>query len=827
MHRPALVDGHIWHFKIYPLHMLFNILEQRVTKARRITAKLKTEWGKKLVKNGFLMCPMVGCFQKYRTIANFITHYKHCSCGTEKVLKHCPYCASVFFSSSKAVLHHMKVEHPERSEEYKASYPEPQDMHKNFDVSDEDNSKLEATQGDKFVKIRKKLKFLAKEIRLSPKVRILKHKIKTRKESVIENSRIKECGHFDKIISRICSVNDKTNMLYTDGNKISKNRRKRRHFLTGHVAAEKYFEDQQGAEMNKEHSVNQTRVKEKVNTKSRLVLNMDRYKRYSQHLTVTRDWASNRRTYSRSKNSDNVLDSSNSVNMQNESSELDIHQLNSSLESSSISLSQNEPFSLSQSICDTNLSTEISSFEDPLESNINFTNKKSGENTMQKDSITDPVVNNKINDVSSETIAPERRPCYLNQSNIVSKSTSLLESDVIRKQSMRIAPIITYEFFSYSERKKYLKEKKVYNSVKPAKHNKEDGIKHPHIGPLVYLVKRKRGRPRKINVKDNSGICEKEIVRQKMLQSKTGHKTCDKSPSGKFRKNKVKIKNTISSPKVVKNSKKSVPFAKGQSRIISKIDSSFQQRKRMKLSVQARCSLKKAIMCGVKRSVDGGTFHTIRKKSCVHGKRSLESVKCVQENKNINFSIKTSEASDHNNSTDASINISHTDGDINNCFQNDVEVQGGEILCMSSKKMEGSKLQKEDIFSSQSVCQEHVHSDIHGYINDDSHSSPLSHTLRTPENISKPNSHTHTNTNLDCIPSVSDLDKPLDSTTPVLMKRSRGRPRKNNIHKPAEINVQLPELADSSPSVSTSGAVRKSERVRKRNLVGVENSFLS
>ncbi|GFS63715.1 general transcription factor 3C polypeptide 2 [Trichonephila clavipes] len=135
--------------------------------------------------------------------------------------------------------------------------------------------------------------------------------------------------------------------------------------------------------------------------------------------------------------------------------------------------------------------------------------------------------------------------------------------------------------------------------------------------------------------------------------------------------------------------------------------------------------------------------------------------------------------------------------------------------------LEGSKLQKEDIFSSQSVCQEHVHSDIHGYINDDSHSSPLSHTLRTPENISKPNS----NTNLDCIPSVSDLDKPLDSTTPVLMKRSRGRPRKNNIHKPAEINVQLPELADSSPSVSTSGAVRKSERVRKRNLVGVENSF--
>ncbi|GFY43279.1 general transcription factor 3C polypeptide 2, partial [Trichonephila inaurata madagascariensis] len=772
----------------------------RVTKARRITAKLKTEWAKKLVESGFLMCPMFGCFQKYRTIANFITHYKHCCCGTEKVLKHCPYCASVIFSSSKAVLHHMKVEHPERLEEYKASYPEPQDMHENFDVSDEDNSRLvEATQRDKFVRSPKKHKFLAKESRLSPKTRILKHKIKTRNESVIKNSKIKECGHFDKIISRISSVNDKTNTLYADGNKISK-------------AAEKYFEEERDAEMSKEeHSVNHTQEKEEVNTKSRLVLNMNQYKRYSQYLTVTRDWASHRRTYSRPKNSDSVLDSSNLVNMQNESSELDIHQLNSSLESSSISLSQNEPFSLSQSICDRNLSTEISSFEDSLESNINFTNKKSVENTMQKDSITDTVVNNKINDVSSETIAPERRPCYLNQSNIVSKSTPLLKSDVICKQSMRIAPIITYgkvpdsllkksdekrppviDFDSFVKNslvtqkgKNISKKKKVSNSVKPAKHNKEDGIKQPHNESL-YQVKRKRGRPRKVNMKDNSGICEKEIVRQKMLQSKTGLKTCNK---------------------LIK-------------RINSKIDSSFQQKKRMKLSVQARYSLKKAIMCGVKRSVDGGTFHTIRKKSLVHGKSSLKSVKCVQENKNINFSIKTSEASDHNNSTDASMHLSHTDGDINNCFQNDVEVQGGEILCMSSKIMEGSKLQKENIIlSSQSVCLERGHSDIHGCITDDSHSSPLSHTLRTPENISKPNS----NTNLDCIPSVPDLDKPLDSTTPVLMKQSRGRLMKNNIHKPVEINVQLPELADSSPSVSTSGAVQKhDDKVREDTKVDGE-----
>ncbi|GFQ89480.1 general transcription factor 3C polypeptide 2 [Trichonephila clavata] len=838
----------------------------RVTKARRITAKLKTEWAKKLVENGFLMCPMLGCFQKYRTIANFITHYKHCCCGTEKVLKHCPYCASVIFSSSKAVLHHMKVEHPERLEEYKASYPEPQDMHENFDISDEDNSRLEVTQSDKFIKSPKKRKFLAKENRLSPKTRILKHKIKTMSESVIENSKIKECGHFDKIISRISSVNDKTNTLHTDENKISKDRRKRRLFLTGHVvAAEKYFEDERDAEMNKEeHSVNYTQEKEKINTKSRLVLNMDRYKRYSQYLTVTRDWASHRRTYSRPKNSDSVLDSSNLVNMQNESSESDIHQLNSSLESSSISLNHNEPFSLSQSICDRNLSTEISSFEDSLESNIIFTNKKSVENTMQKDSMTDTVVNNKIHDLSSETIVPERRPCYLNQSNIVSKSTSLLKSDIIRKHSMRITPIITYgkipdsllkksdekrppviDFDSFVKNssvtqkgKNISKRKKVYNSVKPAKHNKEDGIKHPHNEPVVYEVKRKRGRPRKVDVKDNPDICEKEIVRQKMLQSKTDHKTYDKSPSSKFRKNGVKIKTTISRRRVVKNTKKSAPSAKGQSRINSKIDSSFQQRKWMKLSAQARFSLKKAIMCGVKRSVE--KFRTMsRKKSRVH----VKSVKCVQENQDINFSNKTSEASDHNYSAGASMIISHIDEDVNNCFQNYVEVQGEEIVCMSSKEKEDSKLQKEVILSSQSMCQEIVHTDIHGCITDDSHSSPLSHTLKTPENISKSNSN---GVHLDCIPSVPDLNTPLDSTTPVLVKRSRGRPRKNNIHKLADSSPKLadrsPKLADSSPKLadnspkladnspkladsSTSGAVRKSERVRKRKLVGEGDSF--
>ncbi|GFS64065.1 general transcription factor 3C polypeptide 2, partial [Nephila pilipes] len=230
----------------------------RFTKARRITAKMKAEWANKLAESGFLLCPMFGCFQKYRTISNFITHYKHCCCGTEKDLKHCPYCASVIFSSCKAVLHHMKVEHPERLEEYKASYPEPHDT---YEITDDDGFRLiEISRRDKSVKCQKKRKFLNKENHLSPKKRILKHKTKTMNESVIESSKIKECGHFDKIVSKISSVNNKTNThaRYADEKRISKERRKRRLIVTGHVVtAEKYFEDERDIEMNKEIHPNQ------------------------------------------------------------------------------------------------------------------------------------------------------------------------------------------------------------------------------------------------------------------------------------------------------------------------------------------------------------------------------------------------------------------------------------------------------------------------------------------------------------------------------------------------------------------------------------------
>ncbi|GFU01797.1 general transcription factor 3C polypeptide 2 [Nephila pilipes] len=97
-------------------------------------------------------------------------------------------------------------------------------------------------------------------------------------------------------------------------------------------------------------------------------------------------------------------DSSNLTNIQNESSELDIHQLNSSLESSNISLNQNEPFSLSQSVCDKNLSTEISNFGDSLESDINFINRTPVEFKMQSKYITDSVMNNKTKDLSTENV---------------------------------------------------------------------------------------------------------------------------------------------------------------------------------------------------------------------------------------------------------------------------------------------------------------------------------------------------------------------------------------------------------------------------------------
>ncbi|PRD31348.1 UNVERIFIED_CONTAM: General transcription factor 3C polypeptide 2 [Trichonephila clavipes] len=818
----------------------------RVTRARRITAKLKGEWAKRLVEKGILICPMFGCFQKYRTMANFITHYKHCCCGTEKDLKHCPYCDSVIFSSGRTVLQHMKVEHPERLEEYKASYPELQNMDENFEISDDSSRLVGISQRGKSVKSPKKRKYLAKENRLSPK-RILKDKIKTMNESVMENSEFKECGHFDKIISRISSVNDKTNTQYADENKVLKG--KSRLFVTGHVvAAEKYFEDQQGAEMNKEHSVNQTRVKEKVNTKSRLVLNMDRYKRYSQYLTVTRDWASHRRTYSRPKTSDHALDSSQSVNLQNESNELDVHQLNSSLESSNISLNQSEPFSLSQSVFDTSLSTEIPSFADSLESDISFINKAPVKNKVKKDLITDSVMIDKINDVSTETVVLERMPYNMNQSNIAAKCTSLPKSDVVRKHSMRIAPIITYGKIPDSLQKKseekrppvidfdsFVKnsvitqktkitsnEKKISRPVKPAKHNKEDGIKHPQNKPLVIPEKRKRGRPRKVDLEKNPGVHEKKTVKQ--LQSKADTKTCNESLSGKLRKNRRKIKTSISESenrKIVRNNNRAAPVAKRLSKMISKIDSKLQQKKQMKLG-QARCTLKKAIMFCFKKSTKEGTFKSVsRKKLCVKG--WLKNVKCGQQNKGANLSDKVSKASDHNYSTDANMNESKMDENVNS-VQNDIEVHVEEVPCISSKEMEDSALQEEGeeiALPAQNACQRNIHSLTTDCITEDLHSSSHSHTLKTSDsNVSEPDSNT---VHLKSVPPGLDLDKPVDPTSPVKIKRSRGRPKKNSILKPVETNVLLPKSADISPSVST--AVRKSERVKKRKFVGERDSI--
>ncbi|GFU27098.1 general transcription factor 3C polypeptide 2 [Nephila pilipes] len=823
----------------------------RFTKARRITAKMKAEWAKKLAESGFLMCPMFGCFQKYRTIANFITHYKHCCCGTEKDLKHCPYCASVIFSSSKAVLHHMEVEHPERLEEYKASYPEPHDI---YEITDDDSSRLiEISLRDKSVKCQKKRKFLAKENRLSPKKRILKHKIKTMNESVIENSKFKECGHFDKIVSKISSVNDKTNThtRYADENRISKDRRKRRLIVTGHVVtAEKYFEDERDIEVNKEIHSNQE--KEKVNTKSRLVLNMDRYKRYSQYLTVTRDWASHRRTYSRPKNLDNVLDSSNLINMQNESSELDIHQLNSSLESSNISLNQNEPFSLSQSVCDKNLSTEISNFGDSLESDINFISRTPVEIKMQSNSITDSVMNNKTNDLSTENVVRERRPCYLNQNNIITKSTLSTKSDVVRKQSMRITPIITYgkipdsllkksdekrppviDFDSFIKNsivthkaKNISNEKKVSNSVKPAKHNKEDGIKHPLNEPLLP-EKRKRGRPRKVSLKEIPGVYEEKTVKQ-IMQS-TDPKNCNKSLSEKFRKYGLKNKTSSVSKnsRKVKNSKKVVMTHKERNRINSKI---VRHKIRMKFSAQARFSLKKAIMCGVKRNATErgrkrrGFTICSRKSGRVKG---LLKNKYFQQNEDVSLSDK---ASDHNFcSTDATNDIK-TDENLNNSVQTQTDIsfeeQKEEIICTPSKEMENSftlqSEREEKTVSPQIACQENVHSLTQSCTSEEMQlSSFISEPLPTSDStISKQNMDDLNIVDSETsIPPVPDIDKPLNSS-PVIMKRSRGRPRKNNVLNPVETNVQLLESANSSPSISASVAVRKSERVRKRKLVG-------
>ncbi|KFM66654.1 hypothetical protein X975_09321, partial [Stegodyphus mimosarum] len=260
----------------------------------------------------------------------------------------------------------MEVEHPDKFQEYKAKFPE----------SDEKEiSENEARYQKIDEKIPQRLKYLkkrkfspkCKENLLSPKSEILKHKMKSIEETAIKNIReFKKCVKFDNIVHKINSVDDvvKTAEVLHQATEIKfPKQRRRKLFLTESIVDDKkYFfdsDDERTSTESRENSGEITPVK--INTKSRLVLNMERYKRYNEYLKLTRDWASERRTYSRSRSGFNSFDSSYMLALQNEAIK-DTHQLNDSSTSAvSLSISENE--------VSNEMQTEIREFS-LLESNI-------------------------------------------------------------------------------------------------------------------------------------------------------------------------------------------------------------------------------------------------------------------------------------------------------------------------------------------------------------------------------------------------------------------------------------------------------------------------
>ncbi|GBL80492.1 hypothetical protein AVEN_225199-1 [Araneus ventricosus] len=865
--------------RIMPFSLAVAIVRKvAATKARRITAKMKTEFTRILKEKGFLVCPLSGCFQKYRTMANFQTHYKYCYSGMEKDLKHCPYCASVIFSSHKAVLHHMKVEHPEKLEEYKTNFPQPEDV---YDCFEDDNSRLVEISQKSFKNHKRKFS-MAKENRLSPKKRILKNKIKTINQPVIENSQLRECGRFDEIVSKISSVN-KTQSAERDENKLTKERRKRKLILTGHVVtAEKYFDDERDGDGTIDMPVEkEIEEKEKVNTKSRLVLNMDRYKRYTQYLTVTRDFGSHRRTYSRPKSS-NVLDSSQLVTKQNDSSELDIHQLNSSLESSSISLNENDTLCLANSNNNSDLccvSPEISAF-DPLQSEASILNKIHLDSKTKRNSIvnceTEREIDSLKSNVPNEPIK-EKIPCYKAQISVV--PSPKIEPVLSRKPSLKISPIITYgkipdsisalksdrppavDFDSLVKNSANTKKlNSVGNmhipSVEKSKHNKENGIKHPTLFSSIIPGKRKRGRPRKDSaVGERPPFC-KNLEKTKIsetLHTKKDMKTLEKSGNLK----RVKESKTYSKKgrKIAKNSKVAM------NKISSKMHSKLIQKRRIKIS--AKSSLKKAIMCGVKRSKRGEVFKREKKRGrpprvCI--KSLLKNAKLPERQKKnrecIYLTPLKNSNTDHNYFSSLRICESQ-ENSLNNsvCVRKEQPNETRDtvaqkenscnISLLSSKEVEFSEILPQEVIISSTVLEKEVilpvpipiQSVENASTTQNEKDSENSLTEReeniaqhTPKISEQPTVSSQLETGSDLSvsshPPTSD-DKIVShekDSTPVVVKRSRGRPRKSATpQQKKKSDEETPKcseksLVDQVSSPSPTSGVRKSERVRKRKL---------
>ncbi|KAG8182291.1 hypothetical protein JTE90_011109 [Oedothorax gibbosus] len=499
-------------------------------RARRISAKMKAEWARLLAKKGSLVCPLQGCYQKYVTIANFVTHYKYCVGQTE--LKHCPYCSSLIFSDSKSMLHHMEVEHPDRVKEFKATLSDDEGS-SHYDEEEEVQETPSQTE-------KRKLSFISKENQ-SPKGRKNTIFKSIARETEIENIKeFQKCVRFDDIVSKInsCDEVDTPNTSQRSLNSTyskSPKERKRKVIVTGFVEEEKYFED--ADEFLSQESKPQD-DNFKLNTKSRLVLDLERYKQFNQHLKLTRDWSTTRKTYSRPRMSDSSLDSSFTSVQTVADCPKDDHQLDDlclkveKVEDDEELYYVGSPNELS--VYDLQDPKAIHKTRPSLISEENSERKRVGilkekiENKSQSESliVAQPSVilppsPEKLPEV--KTTSPEKIlngivlkekkvPCYLRDA--IAATSTPQSTPEVRKPVSKAGPIITYGkkvpvpedaikkeklpvvdfdtlFKNSMKEMKLLREKTETLIKNSGEHLKENGIKQP------VPVKRKRGRPRK------------------------------------------------------------------------------------------------------------------------------------------------------------------------------------------------------------------------------------------------------------------------------------------------------------------------------------------
>lgn len=403
----------------------------------------------------------------------------------------------------------------------------------------------------------KKRKLSAKENVLFPHKAAIKNKMKSIKESVSENIKeFRKCVRFDNIVDKINSVSDFTTAV-EETMPVEKTNKKRKKLIFSEsiVAERKYFEDEEEVDGNTSQNISEIvpEISGRTNTKARMMLNLERYKRYKEYLKVTRDWSSERRTYSRSRGSESSVDNSYLLALQNEYIK-DMHQLqkeegaNISLDTSEIDLNSNNTTSLQT--CEVTESenfntvtpTQSVSLEDPsLKDTEDFRNLVL--NPDEKKYFDSNLFQN-----SSEknylqcVVKKEKTTCYSRPNQ---PTSTPVRSEIPRFRPLKYAPIITYGMTVPVQRSKpveppitfdslvnsFKEPKQVrkniqensdnilnspINSENLNKPSKEDGIKDPNSMKTSDISpKSKRGRPPKIKVEPVDNVTSNKKVKTK------------------------------------------------------------------------------------------------------------------------------------------------------------------------------------------------------------------------------------------------------------------------------------------------------------------------